>query len=298
MTSKFKGIFLGITAAICYGTNPLGALSLYHEGLNTVSTVFLRYFTAVLILGTIMVAKSENFIITKSDIRKTTLLGTMFGLSSLTLYYSFNFMDSGLASTILFCYPVMVSVIMTIWFKEKITKNIFFSLVLSLTGIILLSKGGANSSVSTIGIILVLLSSLTYAIYIVLVNKAKIQLSVLKFTFFATLFSLPAFIIFSFIGGEENHLQFIFNAKVCFWGFFLGLVPTVLSLICMNTAIKLVGSTPAAIMGSLEPVTAVLIGIFIFNELFTAKLFFGILLILLSVILIVKNQNATVKKKS
>ena len=79
---------------------------------------------------------------------------------------------------------------------------------------------------------------------------------------------------------------------------FLGLVPTVLSLICMNTAIKLVGSTPAAIMGSLEPVTAVLIGIFIFNELFTAKLFFGILLILLSVILIVKNQNATVKKKS
>jgi drug/metabolite transporter (DMT)-like permease len=66
----------------------------------------------------------------------------------------------------------------------------------------------------------------------------------------------------------------------------LGLVPTVLSLIFMVKAVKIIGSTPTAILGALEPVTAVAIGVLVFGEVLTGRLIVGIFLILGSTVLI------------
>jgi drug/metabolite transporter (DMT)-like permease len=71
----------------------------------------------------------------------------------------------------------------------------------------------------------------------------------------------------------------------------LALMPTVLSLFFMTIAIKNIGSTPSAIMGALEPVTAVFIGVVIFGESFTTRLAIGIILILSAVLLIILKSH-------
>lgn len=58
---------------------------------------------------------------------------------------SYNYMDAGIASTILFVYPVMVAVIMGIFFKEKISAITVFSILLALSGIALLYQETATN---------------------------------------------------------------------------------------------------------------------------------------------------------
>ena len=131
MNPKIRGTICGILAAVSYGTNPLGALNLYADGLNTNSVIFYRYAFATLILAVMMVAQRKSFAVTLREIKTLATLGTLMVASSLTLFFSFNFMDAGIASTILFVYPVMVAVIMAVFFKERVTAVTVVSIILA-----------------------------------------------------------------------------------------------------------------------------------------------------------------------
>ena len=113
-----KGIICGILAAVCYGTNPFGALPLYEEGVNTASVLFYRFFMAVLMLAIMLIVRRKDFSVTKGELKVLGSLGMLFAASSITYYQSFHFMDAGIASTILFVYPVMVAIIMASFFKD------------------------------------------------------------------------------------------------------------------------------------------------------------------------------------
>lgn len=173
MSVKTKGVICGVIAAVSYGTNPLGALSLYEEGYHVNTVLFYRYGLAALILLFMLLARKESLRISKGELKVVALLGLLFASSSLTLFTSFHYMDAGIASTLLFVYPIMVALLMAIFFKEKISIITWLSISLALTGITLLYDGGGNSNLSSIGVVLVLISSLTYAIYIIVVNKAE-----------------------------------------------------------------------------------------------------------------------------
>ncbi len=290
MNNKVKGTICGILAAISYGTNPLGALNLYADGLNATSVIFYRYCIATVILALIMVAKRKPFGITRQEFKVLTALGVLMAGSSLALYCSFNYMDAGIASTILFVYPVMVAVIMAVFFKEKVTAVTVVSIALALGGIALLYKGGDGATLSTAGILLVIVSSLTYAIYIIVVNKSPLRMSSVKLTFYVLLIG-TVFILADSLVGNGDRLQPLTTWSQ--WGYALTLAvfPTVISLILMVIAVHNIGSTPTAVMGALEPITAVCIGIFVFGEAFTLRLGIGISLILCAVILIVAGKS-------
>ena len=148
---KHKGIICGILAAVCYGTNPLGALPLYAEGVNTSSVLFFRFSIATVILGVVLIANRKSFAVTRTELMTMASLGALMAASSLTYYQSFHFMDAGIASTILFVYPVMVAVIMATFFREKVTATTITSIILALVGIGLLYKGDAGISLSMMG---------------------------------------------------------------------------------------------------------------------------------------------------
>ena len=289
MNSKVKGTICGILAAISYGTNPLGALNLYADGLNANSVIFYRYALATLILAAIMVIQRKSFAVTRREFKVLLALGVLMAGSSLALYCSFNFMDAGIASTILFVYPVMVAVIMAVFFKEKVTPVTIVSIVLALSGISLLYKGGDGAVLSTVGVILVIISSLTYAVYIVVVNKSSLRMSSVKLTFYVLFIGTIMIILYSFTG-DSARLQSITSVHSLFYALLLAVFPTVISLILMVIAVHNVGSTPTAVMGALEPITAVCIGVFVFGEVFTMRLAVGCLLILTAVTLIVAGK--------
>ncbi|MBR2253088.1 MAG: DMT family transporter [Prevotella sp.] len=287
---KHKGIICGILAAVCYGTNPLGALPLYEEGVNTSSVLFLRFSIATLILGVVMIANRKSFAVTRGELTTMSSLGALMAISSLTYYQSFRYMDAGIASTILFVYPVMVAVIMATFFREKVTATTITSIVLALAGIGLLYRGDAGISLSMTGVMLVMVSSLTYAVYIIIVNQSEIRMSIVKLTFYVLLICAMCLFAYSFTS-SDLHLMLPPSPRAWFFACWLGLVPTVLSLLFMTIAVHEVGATPTAIMGALEPLTAVAIGVMMFGEAFTFRLCIGIVLILAAVLLIVAGKH-------
>ena len=285
-----KGVICGILAAVFYGTNPLGALPLYADGVNTSSVLFYRFSLAAAILGVLLMIKRKPLGVTLHEFKVLMTLGVMFAISSITYYLSFRYMDAGIASTILFVYPVLVAVIMSIFFKERVAKSTVLSILLSLAGIALLYRGGKGATLSTVGIALVMLSSLSYALYIIYVNQSSIRMSSLKLTFYVLLSCMLTLLLFS-LTSPELHLRFPPSPRAWFFACWLGVVPTILSLVLMTIAVHEVGATPTAIMGALEPLTAVAVGVLVFGESFSLRLAVGIVLILLAVVIIVVGKN-------
>ncbi len=289
ISNKVKGFAAGIVAAVSYGTNPLGTLELYGDGFNSSSVLIYRYLLAVVMFAVVMLWKRENFKIKWGHAIRLAVLGVMFSLSSCTLYLSFHYMAAGIASTLLFVYPIMTAVLMTVFFHEKVTWPTTIAILLAVSGVGLLYHGDGNDKLSTAGFSLVMVSSLLYALYIISVNQTHMEMSNVKFTFWILVFGCLTMVVFSFLSGET--FQLLHTPKQWLCAAQLALLPTVLSLFFMTISINLIGSTPAAIMGALEPVTAVIIGVFIFGESFSLQLGIGILAILAGVTLIIARKK-------
>lgn len=273
-----------------YGANPLGALPLYAEGINTCSVLFYRYAIAVAVLAAVMAVRRKPLAVSRRDLAIMALLGVLFAASSLSLFMSFLFMGAGVASTLLFVYPVMVAVMMAVFFKERVTRSTVLAIALALTGVALLYKGDGGKPLSGAGVSLVMVSSLTYALYIIIVNKSPLRMSSVKMTMYVLTFAVAVAVAMSFTD-PANHLQLLHTPRQWGLALLLAVVPTVLSLLLMVIAVHDVGSTPTAIMGALEPVTAVVISVALFGELVTARLVIGIVLILAAVLLTVVGKN-------
>ncbi len=280
---KFFGTICGILAAVFYGTNPLGALKLYEQGMNTNSVLFSRFSMAWIIISIILIIRKENLKVTKREFGTLTALGLLFTASSMTLYFSFQYIAAGVASTLLFTYPIMTAVIMGLFFKEKAGFKTVIAIILSLVGVLLLYWSDAGGTLDTLGVILVLVSALTYAIYIIVVNRCPLEMSSFKINFYVVLYCAIGMAVFAWLTGQPLRLPH--NAVSWFYATWLAVVPATLSLVLMVYASKYVGATPTAILGALEPLTAVLIGIFVFNEPFGVRLAIGIVLILSAVII-------------
>ena len=284
-SAKTKGFTCGIIAAVTYGMNPLFTLPLYEEGLNADSVLFYRYGLAIVLLALLMKWKGESFRLQKKEIIPLVLAGLIFSSSSLLLFLSYNYMDAGIASTILFVYPVLVALIMMICFHERISPIVWGGILLALCGISFLSKGTDGAPLSLVGLVFVLLSSLSYAVYIVGVNQSILKnISIMRLTFYALVFGVLIYVV---------RLDFCMNLvpvrSVGGWCNVLALasLPTVVSLMCTTTAIHHIGSTPTAILGALEPVPALFFGVTLFHEQLTPKIMLGILMVLTAVTLIV-----------
>ena len=287
--TTFRGFAYGALAAASYGLNPLFTLPLYKEGISPDSVLFYRYALAVVLIGGLMLIRKQSFALHPKEIFPLAVLGVLFSVSSLTLFLSYHYMDAGIASTILFIYPVLVAVIMALFFKEKVSLVTICSILLATSGIALLYKGEGNATLSLFGVLLVFVSSLTYAIYIVGVNHSILRdMDSLKLTFYSILFGSVVYVIRTDFCLE---LDVIHDPVHWLNPIGLALFPTFISLVAMTKSIHYIGSTPAAILGALEPITALIIGVCVFGEAFTPRIMLGILLILAGVTLIIAGRS-------
>lgn len=287
MNSKLKGYLWGAIGGATYGMNPLFTLPLYQEGMSPDSVLFFRYLFAIPILALMMKFTHVDFKITFLEIPPLAFMGIMFALCSLTLFQSYNYMDAGIASTILFLYPILVALIMTFIFKEKLSSVTIFCLLMATAGIGLLYKGEDGATLSLVGTILVIISALTYAIYIVGINRTRLKkMNTIKVTFYVLLFGWSLFAVRSMIDGGVQSPP---ADKWFLWGnlLALGLLPTAVSLLTTTIAIQHIGSTPTAILGALEPATAIFFGITVFNETLTFRETCGLVLIIVAVCIVV-----------
>ena len=295
-SKKLIGILCAIGAAVCYGTNPLGALNLYTEGMNTPSVLFYRFGLAWIIIALVMCFRKESLRVDRREFRTLTALGLLFIGSSLTLYLSFHLMPAGVASTILFTYPVMTAAIMALFFRERIKFATVLSIVLSLIGVVLLYWGDNGGTLHLGGVILVLVSALTYALYIIVVDKSPLAMSSFKINFYVLFYCAAGMALFALLSGQP--LMLPPTPRAWLWVSWLAVVPAIMALVMMVYAAKYIGSTPTAILGALEPTTAVLIGVFVFDEPFSMRLLLGIVLILAAVTIVVLAKSNKLETES
>lgn len=291
MNAKTKGYLLGAIAAATYGMNPLFALPLYKDGMDPTSVLFFRYLFAIAILGIMIKARGRSFRIARKESLPLIVMGVLVAVSSLTLFQSYTYMAAGIASTILFVYPIMVAIIMALFFKEKITIQTVICILFALGGIALLYQGEDGATLHPMGVLMVMISALSYAIYIVGVNQSSLkQMATVQLTFYVLVFGFFIFLISSRFG-----TQLILPSKWYMWGNLIALaaLPTAVSFICTTQAVQYIGSTPTAILGALEPVTAVIFGVTLFGESLTPRLILGILMIILAVTLIIAGGSIT-----
>lgn len=285
---KLRGYVLGIISAISYGLLPIFILPIKHAHFSLDITLFYRFLFSALMIGGYLLYSKESFLISKKELLVFTVLGICYALSSEFLFLGYDYLTAGIASTVLFIYPVIVALIMFFFYKEKLTKLSILSLFLAFAGVIILCLKGNSMEINYLGLGIVMLSSIFYALYIVIVNKSNIQVSGFKLSFYSMLFTSGFFMVKAVLGNES----FIIPSANTFVNFLIfAFLTTVISSLCLVYAIKYIGSTPAAILGALEPVVAVLISVFMFHEKFTFNLFLGIILILIGVILNVITES-------
>lgn len=288
--NKFKGYLLAAFAAAAYGTNPAFAIPLYEERMNPNSVLLFRYIIGIPFLAILMWSRGISFKLNKDELIPVFSLGILMALSSLTLFESYNYMNSGIASTLLFVYPIMVAVIMTFFFKEKFKLSLILCFLLMGAGLILLMRPDSNNGINTYGFLLVMVSALTYALYIVLVNvsKAISKIPTTKLLFYVLIFGSSVFIFKIALGTDLT-----IPALPSGWYNLLALaiIPTVLSLACTSAAIHIIGSTPTAIFGALEPVTAVFLSVVFLGQPITGMEILGGLLIVAATLIVITGNS-------
>ena len=321
--SRFKGVggyVFAALAAASYGTNPVFAKPLYADGMNPDSVLLFRYAFGIALLGLLMLWNgwrrhnlSTAFRVSRHSLPQLVILGILMALSSLTLFLSYNYMPVGIASTLLFTYPILVAVIMTLVYHEPMSWLVVICLLLATSGVGMLCEqtppspllrgetpsgiaeilplGRGNEGVSPfmIGALLVLLSSLSYAIYLVGLNKTRVRtIASMPVTFYVLCFGFLLFVWRICFGGAftlPQHGVMWLNLIA------LGLLPTVVSLLLTAWAIQRIGSTQTALFGALEPVTAVALGIIFLGESINLREFMGMVLIFVSVTLVVYRRK-------
>ncbi|MDE6109853.1 MAG: DMT family transporter, partial [Muribaculaceae bacterium] len=257
---NIKGYLLAAVAAAAYGTNPAFAIPLYEQGMNPNSVLLFRYLLGLPVLACIMQARGLSWKLRSHELLHLAILGVLMAVSSLTLFESYRFMNSGVASTLLFVYPIMVAVLMIFLFHEKFRISVGLCLAIMCVGLFLLMKPQGSGTLSPAGILLVMVSAGTYAVYIILVNVSKTVAAIptTKLLFYVLLSGTVFYLCLVPLG-----FGITLPSRGGGWLSLLALaiIPTVISLACTTRAIQLIGSTPTAIFGALEPVSAVVLSV-------------------------------------
>ena len=184
---QLKGVLLAMISSSTFGLIPLFALPAMQEGVGLDST----YYFIVLPFpqwswSACLLLRRVDLRITLKEFGTMFLLGGAYASTSLFLTASYLYIPSGVATTIHFLYPVLVTAIMIAFFKDKISLSVIIATVLAILGVYLLSSGEGEGVTSWKGLFMVLSTVVTYATYISLrVNKSCIQhMDGLKMTFY------------------------------------------------------------------------------------------------------------------
>lgn len=291
---RFKGILFALISSTTFGLVPFFSINLLDEGMHAYSILTYRFGIGALILGSIALLRGQSFRITRQEAVNLFALGFLYALTSLGLILSYQYIPSGVATTIHFLYPVVVTGIMVLLFKEKRSPVLMLCALISLLGVGLLSWNGGES-LSREGILLVLMTVVTYALYIVGVNKSGVcRIDSLPLTFFVLLNATA--VLFAYASLTHGILP-LPTGRAALNAVLLALIPTVISNLTLVLAVKNVGSTVTAILGSMEPVTAVVVGICYFHEAFNGRYAAGLVLIIAAVTLVVLQGGMQKRKR-
>lgn len=273
----------GIITGITYGLNPLFAVPLMKEGASIESILFFRYAIAVLLLGAFLLLRKQSFKVSWKQAGVLLVLGLLYTTSSLTLFEAYKYIASGLATTIVFLYPVLVAIIM-VFLKVVPSWPVWLSIGLTFVGVVIMTQSDSSQTVNPIGLLLSFASALVYALFIVIINRSKVIVNISNslLTFYAL--SVGTFVFLGKIVMSDAGITTGLTAPTAWLNLVgLALLPTIVSTATLAIATRNIGATKASVLGVFEPVTAILVGTLVFGEALTTNVVVGILISMVAI---------------
>ena len=273
----------GIITGITYGLNPLFGVPLMKNGMPVESILFFRYAIAVLILGVVLLFDRQNFKVSWKQFGILLVLGVLYTASSTFLFKSYNYIPSGLATTLVFLFPVLVAVIM-VFLRVVPSWQVLVAIVATFIGVIIMTQSDSTREIDTVGVLLSLGSALSYAFFVVIINRNKAisNISNSLLTFYVLL--VGAIFFLSRVTATGGNLTVGIETKVdCLNLVGLAVLPTIVSTATLAVATRNIGATKASVLGVFEPITAILVGTLVFGEALTNNIIVGILIAMFAV---------------
>ncbi len=303
--NKIWGYAAGIITGVTYGMNPLFAMPILREGVQADTVLFVRYAVATLVLAAFIASSHKSFRVSGTQFRWLILLGLLFSNSSLGLFLAYNYIPSGIATTIIFLYPTLVALIMVL-LKVYPTWQTWISIAVTFIAILFLCNYDSAAPVRWEGFVLAFLSALAYAVFIVLINQKscirEIPNDVLTFYSLGTgcvVFGVIA-IANSILGKGSMLADFAtLNSHASMWInlILLAIIPTVISTATLAASTKIIGATKASVMGVFEPLTAILVGTLVFGEKMSWNIVIGIALAMFAICFMILSPGRSASKR-
>ncbi len=289
-----NGIFYAVISSMSFGFSPLFSLALIAAGLSDFDILSYRWLIAGLVLMFYAFAKKKSLRLNSFDEAwKIILLSVLRAITSVTLLIGYVNISSGIAATLNFMYPVIVTLTMVIFFGEKRSATDYLAILASIFGVYLLASGDsivAHGGNTRLGLICSLISAFSFAAYYIVMKQVKAdKIEVVKFTTWIMMLSAVYFIICAFI--FNGKLTLITDARSWMNALGLGLWATMVSNITGVKGIRRIGPTMTSILGAVQPVTAVILGVLFLGEHLYLRSLIGISIILVAVCIIVLHQN-------
>lgn len=273
----------GIITGIAYGLNPLFGMPLMKNGATVESILFFRYSIAVLILGALLILNKQSFKVSMRQAGILIVLGMLFTASSIFLFAAYNYIPSGMATTLIFLYPVLVALIM-VFLRVVPSWQVWLAIVATFIGVIIMTQSNSSQEINTTGVLFSLGSALAYAFFIIIINRSKTisAISNSLLTFYALLVGAAIFLGMVVTSGENltKGIETTLDWLNLVW---LAILPTIVSTATLAIATRNIGATKASVLGVFEPITAILVGTLVFGEPLTNNIIIGILIAMFAV---------------
>ncbi len=286
MTEK-SGV-LGVVSAIVLWSSLGVFVRLAHVDVQYL--IFYANLLSLFLLAPIVFGRGKRFKMPRGKYLLGILaLGPVTVINTFTFLYALKHTTISNALMTHYIAPVVVAVLAAMFLGEKFTKNIFVSIVIASTGLwILLGmdpvgiwSAFTSSDANAMGLLAGLASGVAYAFLIVIVRAVSPGHEPLQIVFMQNL--MMCLLLLPFIREFPMHAA---------WAFILsGILHSTAAPIFYVSSLRYVQANKAAILGYLEPVSAILMALVILGEVPSVNSLWGGSLILLSGYIVIRSSR-------
>lgn len=289
MSTYLKGIFITSFSAMSFGLNPLFVNYLQSNNINLLWTLIIRFGGSFLLFILIVKSKQLNFKLDTS-IREVIIIffcAVFFLLTSVFLVYSYTRIPSGLTTVLHFSYPILITLLSIKAKRDNFSIALAISIVFSILGVYFVTNP-KNMEFDLLGMTSAFLSSITFSLYLFLLNDKKVkQIDNNLFVLYLNFFSIILLLLSSiFLLDDFVAIKHIDINLITFYGVFGYIMASAFGAFCFSFGTRIVGGPIAGTIGAFEPLTAVLVGVLYLNEVCSNSYMFGVGLILISTVIV------------
>lgn len=281
---RIKGIVYACISAATFGMIPLFVNTSIQDGINNDTILVYRYTIAAAVYGIYLLFRHTDFSIPRGTLKELLWAGVGgYGITAFFLFLSYHYMPTGIATSIHYLYPVVVALFMSLFYKERLSLLVKCGITLAIVGVAFLSW--TEGKVEWLGLVFVVLSTITYGTYIVALNRPRLKaMNPDVLTFWVLTFSALFYLL---MAGGRGTLEWVTTPRFLTDVTLLAVLSTIVSARLLVSAVKMIGSVTSSVLGTLEPITAIIIGIFYFHEQFRFWNVLGFMMVICAVLVVI-----------